>query len=376
MPSLGADMVAGTLVEWRIKPGTSVRHGDVVALIDTEKGIIDIESFEDGIVEKLVVQPGTRVPVGATLAFFEGEPSARQAAGPPQAAGPATPAPSIAAPPAAARGGKRISPAARAKAKELGVDVQGIEGTGPQGAVTLSDVERAATGARAAVPAAKDRSGMRNAIAASMSRSKREIPHYYLQLAMDLKGALDWLETFNASRPVPERLLTAVLFNKAAARAAAEKPGFNGFFGPRGFEPASSVHLGVAIALRGGGLVAPAVLNAEQKPLPTLMRELQDLVTRVRAGHMRGSEIASATITVTSLGDEGVDIVYPIIHPPQVAIVGFGSVVERPWVVNGRIEARPIVNVTLAADHRVTDGRVGAQFLARIRDLLMQPADL
>jgi pyruvate dehydrogenase E2 component (dihydrolipoamide acetyltransferase) len=361
MPSLGADMVAGTLVEWRIKPGASVQRGDVVALIDTEKGLIDIESFEDGIVEKLNVQPGTRVPVGATLAFFEGEPSA-----------PPTSAPALPAAPTA----KRISPAARAKATQLGVDVQRIEGTGPQGAVTLSDVERAATGARVGAPAAKDRSGMRNAIAASMSRGKREIPHYYLQLAMDLKPALDWLEKFNSSRPVPERLLTAVLFNKAAARAAAEKPGFNGYFGPRGFEPSQAVHLGVAIALRGGGLVAPAILNADQKPLPAFMRELQDLVSRVRAGHMRSSEIGSATITVTSLGDEGVDIVYPIIHPPQVAIIGFGSVVERPWVVDGRIEARPIVNLTLAADHRVTDGRVGAQFLARIRDLLMQPAEL
>jgi pyruvate dehydrogenase E2 component (dihydrolipoamide acetyltransferase) len=358
MPSLGADMEAGTLVEWRIKPGTTVRRGDVVALIDTEKGIIDIESFEDGVVEKLNVQPGTRVPVGATLAFFEGEPTA-----PPPAAAPA---------PAA----KKISPAARAKAAQLGVDVQVIEGTGPQGAVTLSDIERAAKGAPAAAPAATDRSRMRNAIAASMSRGKREIPHYYLQLAMDLKPALDWLEKYNAARPVPERLLTAVLFNKAAARAAAEKTGFNGYYGAHGFEPSQAVHLGVAIALRGGGLVAPAIMDAQGKALAVMMRELQDLVARVRAGHMRSSEIASATITVTSLGDEGVDIVYPIIHPPQVAIVGFGSVVERPWIVEGRIEARPIVNVTLAADHRVTDGRLGAQFLARIRELLMEPAEL
>jgi pyruvate dehydrogenase E2 component (dihydrolipoamide acetyltransferase) len=359
MPSLGADMEAGTLVEWRVQPGARVLRGDVMALVDTEKGIIDIESFEDGMVERLIVQPGARVPVGAILALFEGEPTKL-------------------APPQLAPRAQRVSPAARARAAQLGIDPQTLKGTGPQGVVTLQDIEQAPAGQRPPPPPspAAGRAGIRNGIAVSMSRSKREIPHYYLQLTMDLRPALDWLEQFNASRPVPERLLLAALFNKATARAAAEKPGFNGYYGKAGFEAAKSVHLGVAIALRGGGLVAPAIHEADQKTLPVLMRELQDLVMRVRAGHMRSSEISSATITVTSLGDEGVDVVYPIIHPPQVAIVGFGSVVERPWAIDGRIEPRPLVSVTLAADHRVTDGRLGAQFLARIRDLLMRPEDL
>jgi pyruvate dehydrogenase E2 component (dihydrolipoamide acetyltransferase) len=244
--------------------------------------------------------------------------------------------------------------------------------------VTLLDVERAATAAavHAPVSAPAARGAMRHAIAASMSRSKREIPHYYLQLAMDFGGAASWLEQFNRSRPVPERLLAAVLFVKATARAAAEQAGFNGYFGASGFEPASSVHVGVAIALRGGGLVAPAILDADRKPLAALMRELQDLVARARAGRMRSSELASATLTVTSLGEEGVDIAYPIIYPPQVAIVGIGSVLERPWAVDGRIEARPVLNLTLAGDHRVTDGRQGSRFLARIRDGLMRPGEL
>jgi pyruvate dehydrogenase E2 component (dihydrolipoamide acetyltransferase) len=357
MPSLGADMEAGTLVEWRVQPGAHVRRGDVMALVDTEKGIIDIESFEDATVERLIVQPGARVPVGAILALFEGEPT------------------KVAAPLAALRA-QRVSPAARARAAQLGIDPQTVKGTGPQGAVTLQDVEQAPASQGPPPSPAAGRAGIRNAIAVSMSRSKREIPHYYLQLSMDLRPALDWLEQFNAARPVPERLLLAALFNKATARAAAEKPGFNGYYGKAGFEAVKPVHLGVAIALRGGGLVAPAIREADQKTLPMLMRELQDLVMRVRAGHMRSSEISSATITVTSLGDEGVDVVYPIIHPPQVAIVGFGSVVERPWAIDGRIEPRPLVSVTLAADHRVTDGRLGAQFLARIRDLLTRPEDL
>lgn len=358
MPSLGADMEAGTLVEWRVQPGSRVRRGEVVALVETEKGIIDIESFEDGVVERLNVQPGTRVPVGTPLALFEGEPPA------PSGVGERT---------------QRASPAARARAAALSIDLAAVHGTGPQGVITLQDIERAAEAAtipRPVAPPAAARGAMRNAIAASMSRSKREIPHYYLQLATDFRPAASWLEQFNQLRPVPERLLPAVLLIKATARAATEKTGFNGYFGAGGFEPATSVHLGVAIALRGGGLVAPAILDADQKPLTTIMRELQDLVARVRAGHMRSSEIASATLTVTSLGDEGADAVYPIIYPPQVAIIGFGSVLERPWVVDGRIEARPVLNLTVAADHRVTNGRQGAQFLARIRDWLMRPGDL
>jgi pyruvate dehydrogenase E2 component (dihydrolipoamide acetyltransferase) len=193
---------------------------------------------------------------------------------------------------------------------------------------------------------------------------------------MDIDPAIGWLERYNAARPVPERLLAPVLLIKATALAAAAKPGFNGYFGVNGFEPAKAVHVGVAIALRGGGLVAPAILDANQKSLATIMLELQDLVSRVRSGHMRSSEIASATLTITSLGEEAADVLYPIIYPPQVAIVGFGSVLERPWVVADRIEPRRVLNLTLAADHRVTDGRQGAQFLGRIREALARPEEL
>ena len=209
-----------------------------------------------------------------------------------------------------------------------------------------------------------------------MSHAKREIPHYYAQLALDFQPAASWLEAYNAARPVPERILAAVLLMKAVARAAAEQPGFNGVYLSERFEPAAAVNLGVAIAQRGGGLVAPAILEADRKPLAVLMRELQDLVARVRTGHLRASELASATLTLSALGDEGVDCFFPIIHPPQVAIVGSGAIAPRPWVVDGRVEARPVLTLTLAADHRVTDGRVGARFLTRIRDRLSRPEEL
>jgi pyruvate dehydrogenase E2 component (dihydrolipoamide acetyltransferase) len=193
---------------------------------------------------------------------------------------------------------------------------------------------------------------------------------------MDFQAAAQWLEAYNAARPVPERLLTTVLLIKALARAAAAMPSFNGFFGSDGFAASPAVNLGVAVAMRGGGRVAPAIPDADRKALPVLMHELQELVARVRGGHLRSGELASATLTMTSLGDDGVDALFPIIHPPQVAIVGFGSVLDRPWVVDGRVEARPLMTITLAADHRVTDGREGAKFLARIRDLLSRPEEL
>jgi len=376
MPSLGADMEAGTLVEWRIAPGQHVHRGDVVALVETEKGIIDIESFEEGLVERLIVQPGSRVPVGTALAVFAGEAAA------PQDAGAAPPQPATAAATAATAGRERApraSPAARAKAVALGIDLASIPDRGPQGFITLQDVERAAGrpgAAPVAPPTAASRGTVRTAIGAAMSRSKREIPHYYLRLAMDFTAAARWLERYNEARAVPERLLSTVLLIKASARAAGAVLGFNGYFGVNGFEPSQAVHVGVAIALRGGGLVAPAILDANQKPLATIMLELHDLVGRVRSGHMRSGELAAATLTVTSLGEEGVDSLYPIIYPPQVAIIGFGSVLERPWAVAGRVEARPVLNLTLAADHRVSDGRQGAQFLARIRDALLRPEEL
>lgn len=358
MPSLGADMEAATLVKWSVVPGTRVRRGETVALVETDKGIIDIESFEDGVVERLIVEPGTRVPVGATLALFEGDAPTQAAPAPPR--------------PAA-----RISPAARKRASELNLDPAALHGTGPQGAVTLEDVEQAAkTQKPTPAPAVAPRDAMRHAIAASMSRSKREIPHYYLQLAMDCSTPLKWLEEFNNARAVPERLLTAVLLIKAVAKAAAANEGFSGYYGPQGFEPKNPVHVGVAIAVRGGGLVAPALLEVDRKPLTALMPELTELVNRARAGHLRSGEVAAPTLTVTNLGDEGVDTMFPIIHPPQVAMVAFGSVLERAWAVEGRVEARPVINIALAADHRVTDGRQGAQFLMRIQAALLKPQEL
>jgi pyruvate dehydrogenase E2 component (dihydrolipoamide acetyltransferase) len=275
-----------------------------------------------------------------------------------------------------------ISPAARKRAQELGVDVNTLHGSGAQGAVTLADVEVAKTETVRVEPVetqakpAERAQAMRRAIAAAMSRSKREIPHYYLSETIPMAQALAWLQERNAGRPITERLLPAVLQLKAVALALKRVPQLNGFYRNETFEPVAAVHTGVAIALRGGGLVAPALHEVQAKPLDQLMRELADLVQRARAGSLRSSEMSDPTITVTNLGEQGAEAVFGVIYPPQVALVGFGSVAERPWAEAGTVRAVPLLTASLAADHRVTDGHQGALFLAELRALLQTPEKL
>ncbi|MFP3901281.1 MAG: 2-oxo acid dehydrogenase subunit E2, partial [Acidimicrobiia bacterium] len=225
-------------------------------------------------------------------------------------------------------------------------------------------------------PSAADRrESLRRAIGRLMSRSNREIPHYHLATTIDMATALDWLRAANERRPVAERLLPGALLLKATALAATEVPAMNGHWDD-GFRPSSAVHLGVAVSLRGGGLVTPALRDADRLTLDELMAALRDVVGRARAGRLRSSEMTDPTITVTNLGDQGVDEVHGVIYPPQVALVGFGRIAERPWAAGGMLGVRPTVRATLAADHRASDGMVGARFLAALDRILHTPEDL
>jgi pyruvate dehydrogenase E2 component (dihydrolipoamide acetyltransferase) len=272
---------------------------------------------------------------------------------------------------------RAVSPAARERARELGLDAAVLSGSGVDGAVTLADVERAAAAGAAPAPRRGfDPAQMRLAIGAAMARSKREIPHYYLSETIPMRAALRWLTARNAERPVTERLLSAVLLIKAVAVALREAPDLNGFYVDGAFRASAAVHVGVAISMRGGGLIAPALHDVAAKPLPRLMAELSDLVQRARTGGLRSSEITDPTITVTNLGDQGVETVAGVIYPPQVALVGFGRIAERPAVEEGRLVAAPMVSASLAADHRVSDGLRGARFLAALAERLQQPETL
>ena len=214
---------------------------------------------------------------------------------------------------------------------------------------------------------------MRQAIAALMARSKREIPHYYLQQTIDLHAALAWLARVNAERSVADRILPAALLLKATALAAREVPAMNGFFVDGAFAAADHVHLGVAVSLRGGGLIAPALHDADILPLDAVMAGMKDLVQRARSGRLRSSEMSDPTLTVTNLGEQGAEAVHGVIYPPQVALVGFGRIVDRPCAVDGMLAVRPTVVATLAADHRVSDGHGGGLLLAEIDRLLQEP---
>jgi len=217
---------------------------------------------------------------------------------------------------------------------------------------------------------------MRQAIAAAMARSKREIPHYYLSTTIDIGRAMAWLADENLKRPVADRLLYGVLLIKTVALALREVPELNAVWREGQAVQSPSIHVGVAISLRGGGLVAPALHDTDRQSLSELMRSFRDLVARARAGTLRSSELSDPTITVTSLGEQGVETVFGVIYPPQVALVGFGKVVERPWAVKGQVTTRPVVTATLSADHRVTDGHRGGLFLAAVDRLLQEPSRL
>jgi pyruvate dehydrogenase E2 component (dihydrolipoamide acetyltransferase) len=410
MPSLGADMEAGTLVAWRKQPGDAIHRGDIVAEVDTAKGVIEVEVFVDGVVERILVEPGRRVPVGTPLARLREthEPAAAaitSAQGLPAApvetgelpatsavglgSEQATAAPSVPSPaprPTVAVGG-RASPSARRLARERGVDLANVTGTGPRGTITQIDVERAAVPGPALaappVPEAVQAAGtgdrlvrMRRTIAAAMARSKREIPHYYLRTTIDMHHCIAWLAAENDRRPAERRFLPGALLLKATALALREVPELNAVWEQDGVVLRDAVHVGVAISLRQGGLVVAALHDTQSRSLESLMDGLRDLTTRGRAGRLRSSELSDSTITVTSLGDRGVESVYGVIYPPQVALVGFGKVVERPWAADGGLFVRPVVTATLAADHRVTDGHRGGLFLDAIDRLLQEPERL
>lgn len=376
MPSLGADMEAGILVEWLKRPGDKIKRGDIIAVVETDKGAIEIEVFDDGMVEKLLIEPGKKVPVGTPLAILAGAGEAVSAKPPASTPAkptvePPRPAVVIAAP---VTGRQRVSPAARRLAAERGIDLAGLKGTGPGSAVISTDLQAARPAAK--VAGGPDLAAMRRAIAAAMARSKREIPHFYLSRAIDMARASGWLEQANAQRPPAQRLLIQAPMLKAVALSLRKHGQFNGFFKDGEFRPSERIHIGTAIAVRGGGLIAPALHDVDRLSIDDLMVKLRDLVRRARAGGLRSSELSDQTVTVSSLGERGADALFGVIYPPQVAILGFGAPALRPWIAGDRVEPRPVVTASLAADHRVTDGHFGSLLLAEIDRLLQDPETL
>jgi pyruvate dehydrogenase E2 component (dihydrolipoamide acetyltransferase) len=462
MPSLGADMESGFLREWHVQPGDRIHKGDIIAEVETQKGIIEIEVFEEGIIGELLVKLDEQVPVGRSMATILTEEEAKNGKAIP-AVGAAAPisdkvVPAISAEVATPSAGEtaipkhephhiRASPLAKRIAAEKGIDIATVHGTGPEGAITRDDVEHAiaaqaapASTAREAkaeapakpptpevkeplapemkaeacpvipsatvqapplptpaipetkaevpsppipepatpTPAAKASASVntiRMAVAAAMSKSNREIPHYYLETKIDMSKALAWLSETNKQRPVKERLLSAALLIKAVAKALNDVPDLNATWDD-GLQRKENINVGYVVALRTGGIMVPTIHETDTKSPDEIMQALNDLIPRARALRLRSSELADSTITVTSLGEAGVEVVYGVIYPPQVALVGFGGIAEQPWTENGMLTVRPVLTTTLAADHRASDGSTGSKFLTAIKNYLQQPDKL
>lgn len=386
MPSLGADMNEGTLREWRVKPGDKVKSGDIIAEVETQKGLIEIEVFNEGTIEKLLIEVGKKVPVGTVMAHIvpvgETVVSEKQT-------------PII----DAAKEKKveiekhsivekkieskktdhiRASPLAKKIAEEKGIDISLIKGTGEGNAITKEDVEKVIS--EKMLPSIENEvkeistpiENIRKAIASAMSRSNQEIPHYYLETKIDMSASLAMLAKENNTRPVSERLLIAVFLIKAVAKAIEEVPDINAWW-VNGLQPKKDIHVAFVVSLRTGGIMVPTIHDSGKKSLTELMKSLNDIIPRARAMKLRSSEINEATITITSLGDIGVETIYGIIYPPQVAIVGFGIIKEQAWVINNKVEVRPVLSATLAADHRATDGIIGSKFLMALKKYLEKP---
>lgn len=385
MPSLGADMEAGTLCEWLVKPGDPVKRGDIIAIVDTQKGLIDIEVFDTGIIDQLLLRENEKVPVGTVMALIRGDkesPTLKEI--PTGLAAGALPTPQVSL---STRGKKRMtttlahgvraSPLARKIAAEKGVVLTDITGSGEGGAITKEDVERLVNqkeGSSKIKPLVSSASitSVRKAVAAAMSRSNREIPHYYLTTRVDMRSAMNWLSESNRQRPVRERLLPVTLLIKAVAAALLEVPELNGYW-QDGLVLQKEIHLGFVVSLRGGGVMIPALHDAPKKTIGEVMQWLNEIIPRARALNLRSSDLSDATLTITSLGENQAEEVYGVVYPPQLALVGFGTIREQPWAENGMLDVRPILTVTLAADHRATDGQTGSRFLMAINHHLQKP---
>jgi len=325
MPSLGADMEAGRLLEWKVKPGDRVTRGQVVAVVDTDKAAIEVEIWKTGIVREILIQKGEKVPVGTVLARVELAGEAHEEALPEETRL------------------KETRPAAAAVTGPL----QGSAGT---------------------------RSPIQKVIARAMETSKREIPHYYLSRRVCIDPLLEWIGIENARRSVEDPILPIAPLVWAVARACGEQPLMNGHFREGEFLPAATVNPALVISLRSGGSIAPALLDAGSLTIPEIMVRIRDLVIRSREGSgIRSSEFGEGTITVTNLMDSGVDRVFGVIHPPQVALVGIGTPFCEAFEKGSGPCFRTVVEVSLSGDHRVSDGRIGARFLGAIDEHLQGP---
>ena len=399
MPQMGFDMKEGTLVRWIKREGDEVASGEIIAEIETDKAVVEIEAFDSGVLRQTLIDEGTTVPVGEVIAVIAGadeevaerpSPSAASVKAPAMAA----PAPAPPPPAPAMRGEVKASPLAKREAQKLGIDIAAVPGTGPNGRVTKKDVtDFAAGGAQApaapaaapptvvSAPAAGPKRGevialskMRDAIARSMTYSKQHIPHVYLTAVIDMSDAARLRAQLNAALP-DDKISFNDMALKACAMALVKHPLMNASYTEAGIHVKERVNVGMAIALETG-LIAPALLDTDTLTLRDVAGATKALAGRARAGKLSADEYTGATFNVTNLGMYGVEEFTAIITPPQAAALAVGAVTPTPVVRDGEVQVADLMRVTLSLDHRVADGAQGAEFLAEVRRLLENPVTL
>jgi pyruvate dehydrogenase E2 component (dihydrolipoamide acetyltransferase) len=407
MPKLSDTMTEGTITRWRKKKGDTVEMGDILAEVETDKATMEMEAFDDGVLHEIYVPDGGKAKVGDPVALILAEGETPESAGKTPAAkndlttsggkeaAPAAAAPAAKAAPAEDSDSRvKASPLARKIAKEKGISLGSVKGSGPGGRIVVKDLEggsaapapAAAAPAPAAAPAiqatagASDTkvplSGMRRTIAERLVASKQQNPHFYLSVEVDAGPLMKLRTDLNkANEAAGQPKLTVNDFVLLAiSRAAAAHPYVNASWGGDSIIQYASVNISVAVAV-DDGLVTPVIRNAAKLSLKEISASVKDLAARARTKKLKPEEYQGGTITVSNLGAYGVEQFYAIVNPPQAAIVAVGAIVKKP-VVNAKDEivVGQRMVVSLSGDHRVVDGAIGAEFLGTLRKLIENPA--
>ncbi|MGZ3817050.1 MAG: dihydrolipoamide acetyltransferase family protein, partial [Bdellovibrio sp.] len=329
--------------------------------IETPKAAVEVDSFRSGKIVEIVAKPDDVYPVGAVLAKMELDFVEEESVIPP-----------VTPPEHKPEQRQRISPAARKLAEQSGIALDTIQGSGINGAIEIEDVRKKMASAASSEPVAHMLS-IRDVIAQTMARSKKEIPHYYLKTKVVVDNLIESIDKINSKRSAEDRILMPAALMYILTQALKKYPEMNGYFENNKFIAHSEINMGMAISIKTGGVTAPAVLDMQNKDLPSVNSALKDLVQRTREGKLKANELSQGTITVTNLGDFGCEQVFGVIFPPQVALVGFGQIRKEAIVEKNILKPGYVIDVTLSADHRVTDGLYGAKFLQTISEYLARP---
>jgi len=417
MPKLGLDMTEGTFVNWIKKVGDPVKSGDVLAEIESDKATIEIESTASGVLTKTLVDVGAVVPVGAPIAEISAE-GAEAAAEDVNKTGPAkaevkesapaaAPAKQEAAPASNGHGkpqapaqpstgnefpgGAKASPVARRVAEEKGIDLRQVQGTGPGGRITKTDVEnfkpsKAAPAATATRPQAVAPTGpgiseepvskLRARIAARMTESKQNVPHFYVTNEIDMAAALKLRKEINGGLPDDQKITVNDLVIKAVALTLRQFPNLNSHFYGDKIVHFEHINIGIAVALDGGGLINVVAKDADSTSISRMAQRNKQMIDGARAGKVKPDDIEGSTFTVSNLGAYQVESFSAIINPPEAGILAVGSAQDIPVVVNGEIKIGTRMKCTLSVDHRVSDGAEGARFMQAFKGLLEAPMRL